>query len=60
MLYRNRIGLTEERRSQLCDKIGEALSPNGLSMFPGQEHVAAEAGGTFEVTEMQPSRPCAR
>ena len=45
MLYRNRIGLTEERRSQLCDKIGEALSPNGLSMFPGQEHVAAEAGG---------------
>ena len=45
MLYRNRIGLAGEHRSQLCDKLRQALSANGLSMFPGQEHVAAEAGG---------------
>jgi hypothetical protein len=45
MLYRNWIGLAEEHCNQLCDKMREALSPNGLSMFPGQAHVAARAGG---------------
>jgi hypothetical protein len=35
MLYWNWIGLAEQHLSQLCDKAREALSPNGLSMFPG-------------------------